>query len=105
MPQRSQESQVILAVQTVRNDPAMTVRRAASIFNVPESTVRDRIKGKRARSDVRVNNTRLTELEEKILIRYILDLDSRGFAPRLHDVEDIANVLAKSRNASRVGTR
>ena len=96
---------MILAVQTVRNDPVMTVRRVISIFNVPESTVRDRMKGKRARGDVRANNTRLTELEEKTLVRYILDLDSRGFTPRLHDMEDMANVIAASRDASRVGTR
>ena len=61
--------------------------------------------GKQARRDIRANNTRLTELEEKTLIRYILDLDSQGFTPRLHDVEDIANVIAASRDASRVGTR
>ena len=105
MPQRSQESQIILAVQTIRNDPVITVRRAASIFHVPESTIRNRIKGKRARDDIRSNKCRLTELEEKTLIRYILDLDSRGFAPRLRDIEDMANILVASRNAPRVGTR
>ena len=61
--------------------------------------------GKRARQDTRPKSTRLTELEEKTLIRYILDLDTRGFAPRLRDVEDIANVITESRDASRVGTR
>ena len=63
------------------------------------------MKGKRARDDIRSNKCRLTELEEKTLIRYILDLDSRGFTPRLHDVEDMANVITASRDASRVGTR
>ena len=105
MPRRSQESQVILAVQTIRNDPAMTIRRAASIFQVGESTLRNRMNGKRARSDTPSNMSRLTLLEEKALIQYILDLDSRGFAPRLHDVEDMANVIATSRDATRVGTR
>ena len=61
--------------------------------------------GKRARQDTRPKSARLTELEEKTLIRYILDLDTRGFAPRLRDVEDMANVIAESRDASRVGTR
>ena len=81
------------------------MRRAASIFHVPESIIRNRMKGKRARDDIRSNKCRLTELEEKMLIRYILDLDSRGFAPRLRDVEDMANILVASRNAPRVGTR
>ena len=61
--------------------------------------------GKRARHDVRANNTRLTELEERTLVRYIINLDSRGFAPRLHDMEDIANVIAELYDTSRVGTR
>ena len=81
------------------------MRRATSIFNVPESTICDKIKGKRARSNVYINNTCLTELEKKTFIRYIINLDSRGFAPRLYNVEDIANIIAESRDALRVGTR
>ena len=105
MAQSSNESQINLAIQAIQKDPKITVRRAASIFNVAESTVRHRMNGRSARRDLRANNSRLSELEEGTLVRYILDLDTRGFAPRLRDVEDMANVIAESRDASRVGTR
>ena len=61
--------------------------------------------GRRARQDTRPGSYRLSKLEEKAIVQYILDLDARGFSPRISDVEDIANVIAEARDASRVGTR
>ena len=61
--------------------------------------------GIRAVQDTRSVRHRLTELEENVIITYIVDLDSRGFAPRILDVEDMANVILATRDASRVGTR
>ena len=40
-----------------------------------------------------------------MIVQYILDLDSKGFPPRLCGVEDMANRLLAERNAGRVGTR
>ena len=86
-------------------DPQLSMRRAAKAFNVPISTLSDRMNGKRARQDTRSSSTRLTELEENVIVTYIIDLDSRGFAPRIPDVEDMANVILVARHASRVRTR
>ena len=105
MEHSSNESQIILAIQAIKKNPTLSYRQVATIYNISRATLQRRMNGKHARRDVRANNTRLTELEEKTLIRYILDLDARGFAPRLRDVEDMANVIAESRDASRVGTR
>jgi hypothetical protein len=38
-----------------------------------------------------------------MIVRYILDLDSRGFAPRLVSIKDIANLLLESRGVLYVG--
>ena len=105
MAQSSNESQINLAIQAIQKDPKITVRRAASIFNVAESTVRHRMNGRSARRDLRANNSRLSELEEGTLIRYILDLDIRGFTPRLRDIKDIANIIIESRDVLYIGTR
>ncbi|EDN93346.1 hypothetical protein SS1G_09212 [Sclerotinia sclerotiorum 1980 UF-70] len=45
----------------------------------------------------------MTELEEKSLLQYILDIDERGFNPRISDVEDMANYILKTRGAKKVG--
>jgi hypothetical protein len=45
----------------------------------------------------------LTELEEIVIVNYILDQDSRGFPPRQADVEDMANYLRKCCRAKPVG--
>ena len=45
----------------------------------------------------------MTELEEEVILQNILDMDSRGFAPRLAGVEDMANYILESRGGKRVG--
>ncbi|EDO03136.1 hypothetical protein SS1G_05615 [Sclerotinia sclerotiorum 1980 UF-70] len=45
----------------------------------------------------------MTELEEKSLLQYILDMDERGFSPRISDVEDMANYILETRGAKKVG--
>jgi hypothetical protein len=42
----------------------------------------------------------LTDLEEMVIVQYILDLDSRGFPPRVADVEDMANHILTTRRAA-----
>ena len=36
---------------------------------------------------------KLTTTEEQTIVRYVLDLDSQGFAPRLCEVADMADKL------------
>jgi hypothetical protein len=45
----------------------------------------------------------LTKLEEDVVVNYILELDSRGFSPRLADVADMANSLRAERGLGQVG--
>ena len=105
MESSSQESRVILALQALKNDPYLTTRRAAKVYNVPYTTLIDRCSGRQSRHDIQPKSRKLTDLEESVIVQYILDLDSKGFPPRLCGVEDIANRLLAERNAGRVGTR
>jgi hypothetical protein len=45
-------------------------------------------------------NTKLSKLEKEVIVRNILELDSRGFAPRLAGVEDMANFILESRGGN-----
>jgi hypothetical protein len=58
--------------------------------------------GRPSRSDTRPKVQKLTELEEEIIISHIFDRDSRGFSPRLANVEDMANYLLDTRGAKHV---
>lgn len=99
----TQEARIVMAIEAIRTTKKMSRRRAAKLYNIPESTLRDRINGRPTISEYRPKNHKLTELEEQVLLRYILDLDERGFAPRLASVEDIANHILDSRGARHVG--
>jgi hypothetical protein len=76
---------------------------ATKLYNVSETTLRTRLASRPSRSDYRPKVQKLTELEENIIVQHIFDLDSRGFLPRLADVEDIVNYLLETRRAKRVG--
>jgi hypothetical protein len=54
-------------------------------------------------SERRPGASKLTELEEDVIVRNILDMDTRGFAPRLTGVEDMANLILQTRGGQRVG--
>ena len=43
--------------------------------------------------ETRVNCYNLIQLEEEIIIQYILDIDSKGFPFKFKMIEDIANYI------------
>jgi transcriptional regulator with XRE-family HTH domain len=100
---QTQEVRIILAIEAIRTSKKLSQRSVAKIYRVPLSTLSDRMAGRTPRPETRPNNQKLSKLEEGVIVRYILDLDSRGFAPRLAGVEDIANYILESRGGGRVG--
>jgi hypothetical protein len=66
-------------------------------------TMRDRRAGRPARRDCQPNSKKLTQLEEEVVVKYIPDLDLRGFAPTYAAVRDMANSLLAARRAGQVG--
>ncbi|KAK7582935.1 hypothetical protein V3481_012230 [Fusarium oxysporum f. sp. vasinfectum] len=105
MPQPSNEARILLALQALQNNPKLRLRRAATIYKVGYSTLRDRRNGIQSRSDWVPKSRKLSDLEEQIIVQFLLDLDSRGFPAQLRFVEEIANSLLADRDASPVGKR
>jgi len=93
---QTQEARIILAIEAIRTSKKLSKRSTAKIYKVPEVILRHRMAGRTHRPKIKANCYKLNDLKEDTIIRYILDLDSRGFAPRLSSVEDIANLLLKS---------
>jgi len=49
------------------------------------------------------NSRKLTALKEEVVVREVFDLDSRGFPPRIHNIEDITNRLLTTYNTTYIG--
>jgi helix-turn-helix, Psq domain len=75
------EAQINLAMEAVRSSSKMSIRRAAILYEVPRSTLTYRLASRNPRNETKANCHKLTEVEEEVIVRYILDLDTRGFAP------------------------
>ena len=103
MSQLNKEANILLALQALQKDPKLSIRRAAAIYTVPATTLRHRQKGMPSRADTTPSVRKLSDLEEQTIIKYILDLDSRGFPPRMLAVEEMANRLLAEREAQPVG--
>ena len=103
MSVHTQEGRIILAIEAIRTTKNLSTRAAAKTYNVPRMTLVDRMKGRIAKPEIRNARHNLTPSEEETLIRYILDLDTRGFPPRICSVEDMANSLLATRRAKPVG--
>ena len=100
-----QEGRIDLALQAFRSGQFETLRRAAAAFNVKHQRLSDRLHGITFRRITPPNCRKLTTTEEHTIVRYILDLGSRGFAPRLCEVADIADKLLATRGGQPVGKR
>jgi hypothetical protein len=105
MTQSSNDARILLSLQALQNNPKLSTRRAATIYEVNYRTLQRRHNGIQSRRDWIPKSRKLSDLEEQIIVQFILDLDSRGFPSRLRFVEEIANSLLADRNALPVGKR
>ncbi len=101
----SKETKITLAIEAIRTTKKMSIRRTIKTYDLLESSFRNRMKDMIPLAERYNGRCRLTPVEEETLLRYILDLDSRRFAPRIDSVEDMANILLATYNIERVGVR
>src|SRR5689334_4310326 len=101
----SNKADVQLAISSIKSHQIQSNRRAAAVYNVSEQTIRRQRAGKLARRDCQPNSKKLTQLEEEVIIKYILDLDLRGFAPTYAAVRSMADKLLAARGAGQVGQK
>jgi len=105
MSQKINETQLNLAFQAIQQNPKLSIRRVAKIYQVDNRRLGERLRGIPPRRDISANSRKLTNLEESVLIERILELDSKGYPPRLYIVEDMANRIIELRDGKRVGPR
>ena len=109
MPQQNkeiqfqQEGRTELALRAYQQRQFKSLRRAAAAYNVRHQDLSRRRQGMPFRPYTQPGIQKLTKTEEQTVVRYILDLDARGFAPQLSEVADMANKLLAVRDGTPVG--
>jgi hypothetical protein len=101
----SNEADIQLAISSINTKQLYSNRAAAAVFNVADRTLRRRRAGISSRRDCQPNSKKLTQLEEEVIISYILNLDQRGFAPTYAAVRDMADKLLAARGRGQVGQK
>jgi len=99
----SHEERVLLAVEAFRQGQFQSVNQAAEAYDVPQSTVSDRLHGLPSRRDAQINNRKLTPTEEASLVQWILSMDERGMPPTVAYTRRLANLLLSERDKDPVG--
>ena len=93
----SQEGRLQLAIKALDDGLITSIKDTARTYDVPYSTLRTRRNGITARSETRLNCQKLFDLEDDMLVQWILDVDSRGYAPRPENIRRKANLLLAER--------
>jgi len=77
------EERFNLALQAIELFQVLSIRIAAALYDVPATTLQDRLNGHIARKDAQVNNRKLSPTEEQALLQRIVSMDERGMPPTL----------------------
>lgn len=99
MPSQT-EGRVSLALQAYIRHQLPSLRAAANAYDVPFETLRERHLGVLPRAQTTANLRKLTNNEEQVLIRKVLQLSAEGFPPQRVIVEEIANTMLRTKNPS-----
>jgi hypothetical protein len=67
-----QEGRILLPISSLQKKEIPTIRRAATVFGVPYSTLYDRINGCKYWTEKRANGHKMTPNEEESLLQYLL---------------------------------
>jgi hypothetical protein len=97
------EGKIQLAISDLKNGRISNIREATRIYDIPRTTLRDRLKGIEYKGEKRANHHKLTQSEEDSLVKWVLDLDRRGLPPRHSLVREIVNYLLQQHGKSQVG--
>ena len=62
------ESDLILAVNVLRTNPHLSIRKVVQIYHVPPTTLTARLHGRTSRQDYIANSRKITPLEESVII-------------------------------------
>ena|SRR5579859_4621645 len=87
------ETRIQQAIEAMQKNTSLKVRKAARDFNVPRSTLKDRIHGKKPRNKAHEVCMNLSQNEELELVHWITLLTTRGYSPRYRTIRELAEII------------
>jgi hypothetical protein len=88
----------LLAKNAIESTQIKTQKRAATLYEVPYSTLQRRLKGVQAQAESNTPKQKLKPSEHEASVNWCLDLDKHGFPPQLIDICEMANTLLAARH-------
>jgi hypothetical protein len=68
-----------MAISAYKNQKIKSKLKATEIFRVPKSTLCEQLSRVKPYTEICANSYRITVIEEKSLIKHLLDADKQGF--------------------------
>jgi len=90
---QTKEVQIILVIKAIQISQKLNQYSIAKIYKVLFSIFSNRIAGRIYYTKTKANSLKLTKLEEEVICRNILELDSRRFVPWFTSIENIVNYI------------
>ena len=100
MPSQN-EGRISLALQAYNSNQVSSLRAAASTYDVPLTTLRERRTGILPRAIAPANSRKFTLEEEQIILQQVLQRSAEGLPLQRVAVEEIANTMLRTKNPSR----
>jgi hypothetical protein len=89
------EQQIQLALEDLRTGGCTSIRAAGTAYGIPESTLRARLNGTPNRRTAHQHRKRLSVLQEKFLVDWILEQESQGFPPSHARTREMATQIIR----------
>jgi hypothetical protein len=101
MPKTLQhENRLQLAIEALNSGQIKRIKVAAATFDVPYSTLQNRLQGRVSRQQSQVGHRKLHPTEETAPIRRIESMDDRGMSPTIGYIRQMADLLIRERGGS-----
>ena len=89
------EQTIQLALEDLQSHRFSSIRAAARVYNLSHRTLTRRAHGGLSKREARVEQQLLSNTQENMLIRWILDLEQAGNAPNHAQVREMASLISK----------
>ncbi len=94
------EDRLQLAIEALSSGQISSIRKAAAAFDIPFSTLKDRIRGRVPRQQSQGTRRKLRPTEETALVQWIESMDDRGMSPTIHYIRQMTDLLVRERGSS-----